>query len=167
MYFPFSSFQPIGLFLTRKRDGVETRKGIKTRRHEDAKARSFLKTKLLNVGKWFQPFEPIEPIEPFELFFLTRRSWNTKARKRDFFDTKTQRLKGTNFFKNKVAKCWKMISTFWINSLRELFLDTKARRREGTKFFKNKVANKWNLLPTFWTHWTHWTFLTSETSQTS
>ena len=40
--------------------------GLETRRHEDAKARRFFKTKLLINGKCFQPFELIEPIEPFE-----------------------------------------------------------------------------------------------------
>jgi hypothetical protein len=37
-------------------------------------------------GKSFQPFEPIERIEPLEHFL------DTKARKRDFFDTKTRRF---------------------------------------------------------------------------
>jgi hypothetical protein len=31
-----------------------------TLRHKDAKTRSFLKTKLLINGKYFQPFEPLK-----------------------------------------------------------------------------------------------------------
>ena len=72
-------------------------KGTKTQRHEvflfhaklakeqgrkdfETHCRKFFhKTKLLIIGKCFQPFELIEPIEPLELF-LRQRHEGAKAR---------------------------------------------------------------------------------------
>jgi hypothetical protein len=55
--------------------------------------RFFHKTKLLIIGKCFQPFELIEPIEPLELF-LRQRHEDAKARSffvsRKDFETHTR-----------------------------------------------------------------------------
>ena len=71
---------------------TQRQEGVETRRHEDTKAQSFFKTKLLINGICFQPFERIELIEPFERFL------NTTPRHEVFL--------------NKDANKWNLLPTF-------------------------------------------------------
>jgi hypothetical protein len=54
------------VFVTRISSPSPKSEGSLKHEHKGAKTRSFLKTKMLKVGEYSQPFEPIERIEPFE-----------------------------------------------------------------------------------------------------